>query len=294
MVLIQNVTQESSDKSETDFLLPDDILIRNYSKQMLKSSIFVGSYLEKRYIGAIEQYRNVVIIERSESDIINALDKVFTKIKSQYPGVWTGYTTPDTIGAPAGHAVWVQLPEDMIFGTYWFKVKSVRFRKNEILLQLVQVRPFDVKNEPIEEKNIQTLSFEEVKGNFVRKFQEMLIQFYGLLTYENIKNTVIFLSVLIATLFAASVSLLKYLSEFSLRLLREFSVLIKALTPIMQRIVEMFEKVIGGFYILLAMIWRDARRPSNHDAQNLQQLYYQQNRPMIEYKEKSFYQARRR
>jgi hypothetical protein len=55
--------------------------------------------------------------------------------------------------------------------------------------------------------------------------------------------------------------LLPKLLDLFNRTIRESAHLIRMATPFLLACVEMMNKAVGGFYLLLAMIWRDFRKP---------------------------------
>ena len=64
--------------------------------------------------------------------------------------------------------------------------------------------------------------------------------------------------VLVFALLTGLVAGLKQASNFSLKLLHELANLVDRSTPFALGALAMFTKMVGGAYLLLAMIWRDA------------------------------------
>lgn len=85
---------------------------------------------------------------------------------------------------------------------------------------------------------------------------------------QTITETLRFISLVIVSLFAGSTQIVKYIGIFSIKLIERTTWLVHVLTPIALGFFELCSKVIGGFYILLAMIWKDSignpRRPPNN------------------------------
>lgn len=97
-------------------------------------------------------------------------------------------------------------------------------------------------------------------------------------TLSNIKHSVIFLSLLLSTIVAGAINLMKYLLEFLLKLMREFSGLVKAFTPITLRCLDLLRRTVyGTFSFVLALIYGGRPKPVP------QQYNYTQFTPMIEY-----------
>ena len=107
---------------------------------------------------------------------------------------------------------------------------------------------------------------------------------------QTITETLRFISLLIVSLFAGSTQIVKYLGKiiapclkddfqtikilfysgiFVIKLIERTTWLAHVLTPFALGCLELFSKIIGGFYLLIAMIWRDsigARRPISGNA----------------------------
>lgn len=82
------------------------------------------------------------------------------------------------------------------------------------------------------------------------------------MTIQNTKQAIVFFGVLFMALFSGIIQLIQFSGEFTLRLIREVSNLLHASTPIVISIINMIGKIIGGFYLLIAMMWRDGKQPT--------------------------------
>lgn len=84
---------------------------------------------------------------------------------------------------------------------------------------------------------------------------------------QNILETLRFISLVIVSLFAGSTQIVKYAGIFIIKLIERTTWLVQTLTPIALAIIDVCSKIVGGLYLLIAMIWRDstggARRPLN-------------------------------
>jgi len=83
----------------------------------------------------------------------------------------------------------------------------------------------------------------------------------SLMTFDNAKGIIVFLVVLITACVTGLFQSLHYLGDYSLRFMREFSYIIHAATPIFLAVIDFFSKVVGGFYLLLSMMWRSYFQP---------------------------------
>merc|ERR1719251_421644 len=96
-----------------------------------------------------------------------------------------------------------------------------------------------------------------------------------MLTLTNMIHVAKLFMVLILALFTGMVAGAKQLAQFSLRLLHELANLVDRSTPLALAALNMVGKIVGGAYLLIAMIWRDAVKkppapaPSSRPALNM-------------------------
>lgn len=123
----------------------------------------------------------------------------------------------------------------------------------------------------------------KIAGSFIEFMQIWWEDFYkaiihGLSVHCNAQNTIYFVkyvSVLIVTLITSSLYAVKYLGFFTLHFMAQSRELIRVMTPILMQLIDLLNKVIGGFFILLAMIWRDcvgSRSPTKVPPNNYQSI----------------------
>ncbi|XP_050294091.1 uncharacterized protein LOC126734488 [Anthonomus grandis grandis] len=238
--------------------------VKEFCKRMLKTQLFMGTFQEKRWVESVSSYRDVVRIDQEEKEFIENILVVRKKLRNEFSNdtLWIGITSSDMIGAPAGNNLWVTLPID-IFGTYWFKVKTVEFLSCEVKLRLEVVRP--VRNE----KSASDLSSEETSNitfdlkssihDISNSFKGGMMHILTSITLSNFKSTVVFILLLLSTIFTAAISLVHYLMEYLLKLMKEASGFIQALTPIIIAFINLIWKVIFGFYSLIVALFVHGR-----------------------------------
>ena len=90
------------------------------------------------------------------------------------------------------------------------------------------------------------------------------------LTASNAVNAVKFVCVLLVAAVARFARLLPKMLELFNKTIHESAFLLRTATPMFLSVVDMFNKVLGGFYMLLAMMWRDFRRPQPPQPQGSQ------------------------
>lgn len=83
----------------------------------------------------------------------------------------------------------------------------------------------------------------------------------SVLTFNNLKETVVFLSILFMATLTGLLKSLQFLGDFTIRLFREVNNFVHVTTPFLMGILDLISKIIGGFYILIAMMWRGKDAP---------------------------------
>lgn len=283
-----NCSQESCNADDNE-----QIHLYNFVNSMLKGRLFIGDFQEKRYVASLNEYRDVIVIEEDGKDLHVDLEVIKKRLSNAFKTRWIGITTPKTIGAPAGYCIWVDLHEE-VFGKYWYKIRSVSFRGDEILLKIKPLKAITQQcssgsntsggDSKFRNSAANDISLRSLKtlGEKVKSF--MLVDVPTILcdvfTLNNIKEATKFLVLLTGAALVGMVGLTKFLADFSLRLLRELSNLIRSVTPFTIACVDMCGKVIGGFYLLIAVLWRDSRRP-----QTYQRFVHMPKNPMLTYKQ---------
>ncbi|XP_067620000.1 uncharacterized protein [Eurosta solidaginis] len=312
--ILQNTSVSSNVMS------PEEEALQSLCKQLLKSKVFRGFYEERRYVDVVSDYRDVIGLHRCEREFESFLIDIHRQINLFYknnPFVWIGITHGPYLGAiqnkyTSGTHIWLQL-EDVAFGQYWFNVKSVRFRKNEVILKVKVVRAVEDESPMIEklatpsrskppawmhnshEQKSSTLlannatkpinfpsqlyreqmnasadstepktmqigyeDFVNVMRDWGATMKHSMYNFMSNdINKDNIKNILKFLGLVVVTLLAGSVEAVKYLGAFTLRFMQEFTRFTHVMTPIILKVLEMINKIIGGFFLLLAIIWQD-------------------------------------
>lgn len=277
-------------------------------KQMLKNRIFLGHYQEKRHVSGILAFRDLIVLNNTERDLKKLLDSIKLRIGFYNPESWIGITDSKMVGTPAGHCLWTEL-EELPFGQYWFQIKSIKFRHNEVYLKIKSVRAMESGDQKEETKLIaESSDINQVAANF----KELLLQWRESLkthclhflsndiTKENIINTIKFTSLLLLSLVTGVFHGIKFLGVFTIRFMAEFTRFIHVATPIFFGIIEFFNKIVGGLYILLAMVWKDSTgKFRRNDMQAIQQeewrrrQHQQQIRYTDEYEDENYQEYRR-
>lgn len=239
---------------------------------MLKTRTFLGHYQENRLVQSLQAYRSLVVISKTDESLAKDFQIVRQRIKSFYahnPNFWMGYTDADMIGAPHGSCLWTEL-EGVPFGEYWFQIKTIRFRNSEAIVKLKMLKPMhDVEETIRQEHKIKENQGTYDSGQMAKDFQELLVMwrkssaeyflwlFSQQITAQNIAGVLKFICLIVLAAGTASIHGLMYLGAFTLKFMAEFRKLIQVSMPFLLKALDLLSKVIGGFYLLLAMIWRD-------------------------------------
>lgn len=252
---------------------------------MLKTRIFRGCYQERRYVEHLNGYRDLIIINKQENDLIKDLGYLRNRINDFYQNdnKWIGITIPNMIGTPAGGTcIWTEIT-NIPLGEHWFYLKTIKFRNNEIAIKLQQLRSIDDDNDNIssmksrklntkndnnddnDENNVD-VNNDATINDFINLFtswnQSIKITLYSFLSHDinkkNIISTLKFLGLIIISLLTFTIEAIKFIGIYSLRFMAELRLWIQTCTPIILTLIDLISKLIGGFYILIAMLWRDA------------------------------------
>lgn len=104
-------------------------------------------------------------------------------------------------------------------------------------------------------------------------------------TAQNVVQFFKFMTLLMVAALSGSLYAIKFLGLFTLRFMEELSKLMHVMMPFLLRCLDLVNKAIGGFYILIAMVWRDsigsgrASRQSPHRNEAIMPNYVDQDEP---------------
>lgn len=264
--------------------------VRAFAEQLLIDRIFMGDYQEKHYVAKLNAYKDLIVLNKQEQILADDLTKVKNKILDDNLNAWYGFTEPNEIGAPAAYCVWTSLDEpnkvksdaaSVVFGEYWFQIKGLRFCVNAVEIQLTILRPIDstssmsngldisslaqqaleVDTQKIQQyfqENIIEVDWKNLFNQWKTSINHMAYRFFSTeITWRNFINCIQMLGLFCIALVKLSVHFVHCIGEFTLRLTFELTRLIKASSPIVLAVINLLSKMIGGLYILVAMIWKD-------------------------------------
>jgi hypothetical protein len=99
-------------------------------------------------------------------------------------------------------------------------------------------------------------NWDKVKQKWGDIMEEIVTSFASVVTLPNAKKVVRFMAVLIVACITGILHSIRYVGDYSLKLMREISVFIQASTPLWIAVIECFTKCVGGLYLLIVMVWR--------------------------------------
>lgn len=236
--------------------------VKNYVKELLKSRIFLGRYVERRLINPLIGYRDIVLVSAAEVE----LKKDLLELRSACPAVlWIGICNGDVVGQTASSLCLCTEIDNQPFGPFWFQIKSIKFRPKEIFITLKCLRYISdafLELEPIlcrSPKKIKENSDNKLENSVAslnETYNDVVENIKGVLSINNMKEFITFLFAFVIAIFTGSTSFVNFLGNFVLALVREMSILIKNSTPMFLGLLDFFSKIVGGFYILLAMLFK--------------------------------------
>lgn len=285
-----NTTSTSYNTDNSDDM--ETTKVKTYVKDLLKSRIFLGRYLERRLVDERIGYRDIVLVSAAEQELKKDLLDAQHYLHSGYPIIqWIGITDGASIGY-SGMCLWTEI-DNQPFGAYWFQIRSIKFRDGEIMLTLKSIRYITeayLELEPIltgstTKAAVRKTSTNESKLALSESYSEIIATLKSALSIRNVKEFLTFICALVIAVFTGSTAFINFLGNFVLALIREISFFVKNSTPLLLGFLDFMSKIVGGFYILVAMIFK----PSNSGvpASTRRPLtYYEQNRrPSIAYDE---------
>ncbi|XP_046978019.1 uncharacterized protein LOC124543765 [Vanessa cardui] len=258
--------------------------VRNYIKDLLKSRIFLGRYLERRLINQCIGYRDVVIVSPAEVELKRDLEEAQHKLQTIYPSThWIGISDSEAVGHKSGTCLWTEI-DNQPFGPFWFQIKTIKFRDNEIIVILKCVR--HITDSFLEIEPILTGAIEKpisksdgkpitIESTISETYGDIAKNLQSALSIKNAKEFVTFLFAFVIAIFTGSTAFINFLGNFILALVREMSILIKNSTPMFLGFLDFLSKIVGGFYILIAMFFK----PNSPNPLNKRSVAYYERTP---------------
>lgn len=250
-------------------------------KEKLRSRIFLGTFDEKIFVPEVNDYRSVVVLSSSETELSMILSDIGRRLKKFYKEspYWFGFSTGESpsIAITTG-SLFVDELDEIPFGHFWFQIRTVRFKPGEVKVKLRvlrQVGETDFNNSKRSVSNLscnssrsstnltndarESIEWKEIFSTWAESTSVNVKEFlYYKVNRENLKNVFHLLSLLTIGFVVGAVEFIKYVGNFSIRFMTEFSRLLHVCTPIFFGVLDLFSRIIGGFFIFLTMLWKDS------------------------------------
>lgn len=268
----------------------ETVKLKNYAKELLKSRIFLGRYVERRFINNSVGYRDIVVVSPAEVDLKKDLLEVQYRLGTALDIQWIGITETDVIGCgSAGNVCLCTEIDNQPFGAFWFQIKNLKFREEEVVVALKCLRHISdafLELEPMltggTKKIIDNADITTVASDTLNEtYTEIKNTLKSALSIRNMKEFFTFLFAFVIAIFTGSTAFINFLGNFVLALIRELSILIKNSTPMFLGVLDFFSKIVGGFYILLAMFFKpnvpvrtSSRTVARYDPMPRHSVYY--------------------
>lgn len=196
-------------------------------------------------------------------DLLEIFNDITQRAKNSFDQVLQGFSIEDS--SLIIHSTDL---DNFSFGLFWFQIKSIKFSDTEIKIKVRILREvnctfvnntpstknrviLDLVPDPIEWKEI----INKWKNSTLISIKNIL---YHKISWQSISNTLQFAALVLITISLETVNFIKWIGFFSIRLIFELSNLIKVCTPIFMEVLNFMSKIIGGFYILMVIIWKDS------------------------------------
>ncbi len=133
------------------------------------------------------------------------------------------------------------------------------------------------------------LSLTDVANGLQRSFRELVDPVElardarALFTLQNLCNIFRFILVLTMALVSGAAALLPKAWQLLNRTIHELAFLVKQTMPLMIACVEALNKTVGGLFLLIAMMWRDAKNPRPQPPQSVKALTHAKMPPRYPY-----------
>lgn len=266
--------------------------VKTHVKELIKSRIFLGRYLERRLVDERIGYRDIVLLSAAEQELKKDLLEAQHYLRSVFPNVqWIGITDGASIGY-SGICLWTEI-DNQPFGAFWFQIRSIKFRDAEIILTLKCIRYITetfLELEPIltgstTKAAVQKSSTTDSKVALSESYSEMIATLKSALSIRNVKEFITFICAFVIAVFTGSTAFINFVGNFVLALIREISIFVKNSTPLLLGFLDFMSKIVGGFYILVAMIFKPSNSGVPAPSRRPLTYYEQQRRPSITYNE---------
>ncbi|KAK7077968.1 hypothetical protein SK128_026456 [Halocaridina rubra] len=251
-----------------------------YIQEKLNGCIFSGWVEERKWVEHLAGYRDVIEVDEWEEEMNHALTAIIRSIPGVEDGTKWINMTPPGFNCPC-YCVWSLLSTPPAPGHYWFAVTGVALQPQfglKVTLKIIRsIHPHDGEVAAARRKRRKELAlrgpgheFESMTAQVQDWLEQLklidlsvvLATLGSAFTLSNMRDTIRFVIVLCMTLVVGLVTLIRETHHNLLQLIHTVSVFFHNVTPLLQSVLAFVEKIIGGIFLLIAMVYKDFRRPS--------------------------------
>lgn len=242
--------------------------------EALENRQFIGNFTSKQYVSRLNQYKDVIILQENETELIDDMCGLGQRIVDCGYRTWFGheYTEANI------HCIHVEvidgdntLTTPITFGEYRFEVAALQSTLDVIEMKIRPISPIARSGSIFADTTIATfIANHQYVGEWLltadvwavetsRAIGQTLSRFYhDDVNWANAKQCAMLFGMLCIYAVNGSVDFVKWLGDFSIRFIYAVDKLLNTAKPIIFAILNFCGKIIGGMYLLLAMMWRDS------------------------------------
>lgn len=241
--------------------------------QALENRQFIGDFTSKQYVSRLKQYKDVIILHPNETQLADDMCRLKQRIMDCDYRTWFGHSYTET----DDHCIYIELIDGdstltmpITFGEYRFEIFSLQTTRNAIEMKIRPISPIARSGSIFADTTIGTfIENHQYVGEWLAKADvwameasraigPTLSRFYqNDVNWANVKHCIVLFGWFCIYAVNASIDFVKWLGDFSIRLIYALDKLLNTAKPIIFAILNLCGKIIGGAYLLLAMIWRD-------------------------------------
>jgi len=274
--------------------------IHHYIADKLNSAIFSGWYTERIWIEGVQQYRDEIKVDEDEVQMNKILRSVSRRVKKLHPK-FTGIDgTKDQMSL---YVDWSN--QEQIIGHYWFLIEKAFLGKdNHVIFELRILRSVSgsektngrcphcgklplqdsASNNSQSKNNIDDpLSLTEIAKQIQWRFRDVITpcewwtDIKPHLNLENVFKFGKFLIVLFMAAFTGVGHFIIHIASHTNRFVHGLSGLIRSMTPFLLACVDTINRCLAGIFTLIAMIWKDVRKPQVQTQNTANRLTFDRN-----------------
>lgn len=242
----------------------------------LQNRQFIGNFTSKQYVPRLKQYKDVIILQQNETNLVEDMCRLEQKILDRGYRTWFGYEYTEK----NEHCIQVELIDGdttlttpITFGEYRFEIVEIVVLRNTLNAIEMKIRPISSiarSGSIFADTTIGTfienhqhvgawlLTADVWAMETLRAIGQTLLRFYhNDMNWANAKNCIMLFVWLCFCAVQMSVDFVKGLGNFSIRFIYAIDKLLFTARPIIFAILNLLGKIIGGAFLLLAMVWRD-------------------------------------